>query len=127
MIHLRAGVRALLPDRIRVQLRRRFAALDVLIENRSDIGFSDFRIPGVVRVHHDGRSLLAGAEAGGAGDEDFARHDAALHEAHVKGHQQLRRALAAAGGFRVARRTGVCADKDMIFRFWHRDLNVWGE
>jgi len=119
----------LLPDVIRIQLFGWLAALDVFIENRSNIGFGDLGIPRVVRVHHDGRSLLAGAQAGGACDEDFAGHDAALHETHVEGHEQLCGTLAAAGRFRVTRRTGVRADKDMIFRFWHRDLNVrlWGE
>ena len=34
--------------------------------------------------------------AGGACDEDFAGHDAALHETHVEGHEQLCGTLAAA-------------------------------
>lgn len=51
----------LLPDVIRIQLFGRLAALDVFIENRSNIGFGDLGIPRVVRVYHDGRSLLAGA------------------------------------------------------------------
>ena len=78
----------LLPYGIRVQLRCRLAALDMLVEDRRHVRFRDFGVPRRIRIDDDGWSLLAGAEAGRTADEDFARRHTFLHEAHVKGHEE---------------------------------------
>ncbi|SLM49772.1 protein of unknown function [Nitrospira japonica] len=91
----------------------------MFVEDRGDVRFRDFGIPGAIRIHDDRWALLAGAEAGRPADQHFPRHDATLHQAHIERHEQLRRALAAAGGFWVTRRPGVGADDDVIFRLRH--------
>src|SRR5574341_792750 len=114
----------LLPDCIRIQLLHRLTALDVLIEDGGYIGFGNLRVPGAVRIDHDGRSLLAGAETGRAAHENVCRHHAALHHAHVKRHQQLCGALAPARWFGMTGRAGVGTNDDVIFRFWHANSFV---
>jgi hypothetical protein len=91
----------------------------MFIEDCSDIGFGHFRVPGAVRVHHDGWALFAGTETGRTGDQHISGHHAALHDTHVERHQQLAGAMVAAGGFGMTRGTGVGTDDNVIFRFWH--------
>ena len=82
-----------------IQLFGRLSALDVSSRMVATSASVTFGIPGAFGIDHDGRSLFAGAQAGRTGDQHFAWHNAALHETHVEGHQQLCRTLAAAGRF----------------------------
>src|SRR4029077_13725219 len=109
----------LFPHRVGIQFRERLAALDVLVQDRRHIRFRHFGVPGCVRIDDDSWSLLAGAEAGGAADEDLTRSYALLHETDVKGHEEGSCSGAAARGLRVAWRTSVGADDDVILRFRH--------
>jgi hypothetical protein len=109
----------LLPDRGRVQLGCRFAALDVFIQDGRHVCFRDFGVPGGVRVDNHGWSLLARAEAGRTADKDFTRHHTLLHEAHVKGHEKGGGSGATAGGFWMAWGTSIGADDDVIFGLRH--------
>src|SRR5262249_47322607 len=77
----------LFPDGVGIELRGRLAALDVLVEDRGDVGFGDLGIPGIVRVNDHRRSLFARTKAGGTADQHFAWHHAALHQTHIERHQ----------------------------------------
>ena len=72
----------LFPDRVRVELRCRDSLGDMFIEDDRDIGFGDFRVPGVVGIDDHGRALFAGAQASGAAHEDLAGLDARVPPLH---------------------------------------------
>src|ERR687891_372542 len=96
----------------------------MFVENRSDVGLSDSRIPRSFRIDHHGRPLLAGTQAGGAGDQNLTGLHPPLHQSHVKRHEQLSGSLPSTGRFRMSWRTGIGADNDVIFRFRHAPSNV---
>ena len=50
----------------------------------------------LVGIDDDGRTLFAGPQAAGRAHEDLTWLHAALHQSHVEGHEQLRRASRAA-------------------------------
>src|SRR5437868_2088567 len=106
----------LLPHRVWIQFRNRLPTLDVFIDNSGHIRFRHLGVPGRVRINDDGRSLLAGAQAGGTADEHVTRGYALLHEADIKGHEERGCSGATAGRLRVAWGPGVGADDNVMFR-----------
>jgi hypothetical protein len=100
----------------------RFAAQDVRVYDLVYIGLCDVSVPNCFGINHDVRPVLALVEATGLIGAYSALQPAfgkLLLEEFLQ--PSFRSWIAASS--RVARRTLVSADKDMLFEFGHQDMH----